>query len=258
MAVTPDFVIWEPAPDGFTGLASAVLALPAMHWERFGAHFVAHSDDPDWPERLAAGSAALPGGGRQAFGLLDEGDVTTLLIPGDQAERTGRATRVINLMGYLGYLDTSRDILETAIGDLTSDASQPGSGVRLKAEREGLVQQITDMTNQFAEQIRALGAGDTALVSPDWGRVTAIHSGELEGLTPGGRFIFIESKDWPIGRTVRDLVEGEKVSYLPPKFNAGDVINLQVVAVGPDGVVEVRIPDAGPAPVTVEKRDREK
>lgn len=116
-------LIWDRTPLDFAGLATAVLNLPASHWAELGAHFIAGGEGE--PTALATGSVDTALGQKQPFAVLDEGDVTTLLVPGSKAPHEVVGAAVLLALAGAGCLDPASDVLQMNVGAGREGTEQP-------------------------------------------------------------------------------------------------------------------------------------
>ncbi len=146
--MTSDTLHWDTdLAEGFTGLSSAVLALGADHWESLGATFVVDESDPDWPQRVALGSISTPLDEQRRFAILDEGDVTTLLVGGDDERRAMAGLAVLFALAAGGQIDLDHDVLQVGIGDERATRMAPAV-----AAVEHLVQEVASLRERIRIQ----------------------------------------------------------------------------------------------------------
>jgi hypothetical protein len=108
-------LVWDARPRNFTGLSSAVLGLDAAHWEAAGAKF-ADDGDPEFPRRIATASVATEFAEQQSFAVVDEGDVTTLLVSAEPRWLSLAGAALLLSLNVKGLLDVRNDVLQSDIG----------------------------------------------------------------------------------------------------------------------------------------------
>ncbi len=168
-------------------LSSAIIALPAEHWEAFGATFVLDGSNPDWPQRIALGSASTPLEAVEPFAILDEGEVTTLLIGGTDERRAMRGLAVLFALAAGGCIDLDHDVLQIGIGDELGTAVLGGSSSAAHA-----AQRLASATLDPTEAVVVLT--NNVIVSLD-----------PAGTTPDGRELFTIAQASPLSARIHAL-----------------------------------------------------